>query len=114
MRAIAEAHQVAGHPSPRSDRLVKETWKGIRRRLGVAQQQKDPVSAKEIVGSMNGRFERPTQGDGSGVMRTSPYPGQQKLAAAPIPRGGAHERATQPRPTTTEQRLHSHMNATVH
>lgn len=48
LAAISQAHQVAGHPSPRSDRLVKETWKGIRRRLGVAQQQKDPVSAKEI------------------------------------------------------------------
>jgi hypothetical protein len=28
-------HQVAGHPSPRGHRLVKETWNGIRRRLGV-------------------------------------------------------------------------------
>ena len=48
LSAISQAHQVAGHPSPRSDRLVKETWKGIRRRLGVAQQQKDPVSAKDV------------------------------------------------------------------
>jgi hypothetical protein len=32
LAAISQAHQVAGHPSPRSDRLVKETWKGIRRR----------------------------------------------------------------------------------
>jgi integrase len=46
--AISQAHQVAGHPSPRSDRLVKETWKGIRRRVGVAQNQKHPVSAKDI------------------------------------------------------------------
>jgi integrase len=46
--AISQAHQVAGQPSPRSDRLVKETWKGIRRRVGVAQNQKHPVSAKDI------------------------------------------------------------------
>lgn len=46
--AISQAHQVARHPSPRSARLVKETWKGIRRRLGVAPTQKDPVSAKDI------------------------------------------------------------------
>jgi integrase len=48
LSAISQAHQVAGHPSPRADRLVKETWKGVRRRLGVAQDQKDPISAKEI------------------------------------------------------------------
>jgi integrase len=48
LSAISQAHAVGGHPSPRSDRLVQETWKGIRRRLGVAQQQKDPISAKEL------------------------------------------------------------------
>jgi integrase len=48
LSAISQAHQVAGYPSPRSDRLVKETWKGVRRRVGVAQDQKDPISAKEI------------------------------------------------------------------
>lgn len=48
LSAISQAHVVAGHPSPRSDRLVSETWKGIRRRVGVAQRQKDPISAKEI------------------------------------------------------------------
>jgi integrase len=48
LSAISQAHQVAGYPSPRSDRLVRETWKGVRRRVGVAQDQKDPISAKEI------------------------------------------------------------------
>lgn len=38
-------HIVGGHPSPRADRLVKETWKGIRRRVGVAKAKKDPLSA---------------------------------------------------------------------
>jgi integrase len=48
LSAISQAHQVAGYPSPRSDRLVRETWKGVRRRVGVAQDQKDPINAKEI------------------------------------------------------------------
>jgi integrase len=54
LAAISQAHQVAGHLSPRSDRLVKETWKGIRRRLGVAQEQKAPVSAKDIRRMIDG------------------------------------------------------------
>ena len=48
LSAISQAHQVAGHRSPRSDRLVRETWKGIRRRLGVAPDQKHPLSAKDL------------------------------------------------------------------
>jgi integrase len=48
LAAISQAHQVAGYPTPRSDRLVKETWKGVRRRLGIAPDQKSPVSAKDI------------------------------------------------------------------
>lgn len=36
------------HKSPRTHRGVRETWKGIRRRLGVAPDQKHPVSAREL------------------------------------------------------------------
>jgi integrase len=43
-----QRERLRGHSSPRSDRLVRETWKGIRRRLGVAQDQKHPVTAREI------------------------------------------------------------------
>jgi site-specific recombinase XerD len=48
LAAISEAHIVAGHKTPRADRLVRETWKGVRRRLGVAADQKAPISAREI------------------------------------------------------------------
>jgi integrase len=48
LTTISQAHLVAGHGSPRSDRLVKETWKGIRRRLGIAKQKKDPLTATEL------------------------------------------------------------------
>lgn len=48
LAAISQAHKVAGHPSPRGHRLVQETWKGVRRRLGVVQTQKQPVSARDI------------------------------------------------------------------
>jgi integrase len=54
LAAISETHQVAGHKSPRTDRLVRETWKGIRRRLGVAPDQKQPVSAKDIHKMIDG------------------------------------------------------------
>lgn len=36
LSAITQAHRLAGHPTPRSDPLVAETLKGIRRLLGVA------------------------------------------------------------------------------
>jgi site-specific recombinase XerD len=48
LAAISQAHKLAGHPSPRSHRLVQETWKGIRPRLGVAQDQKQPIGAREV------------------------------------------------------------------
>lgn len=48
LSAISEAHRVAGHPSPRGDRLVRETWKGVRRRLGVAPEQKNPLSPRDL------------------------------------------------------------------
>jgi integrase len=36
LSAIAKAHRLAGHPSPRSDPLVSETLRGVRRLLKVA------------------------------------------------------------------------------
>lgn len=48
LTTISQVHLVAGHASPRGDRLVKETWKGIRRRLGVAKTKKDPLTAPEL------------------------------------------------------------------
>ena len=48
LTTISQVHLIAGHASPRSDRLVKETWKGIRRRLGVAKSKKDPLTALEL------------------------------------------------------------------
>jgi hypothetical protein len=40
LTTISQVHLIAGHASPRSDRLVKETWKGIRRPIGVAKSKK--------------------------------------------------------------------------
>ena len=48
LTTISQTHLVAGHVSPRSDRLVKETWEGARRRLGVAKTKKDPLTAPEL------------------------------------------------------------------
>jgi len=48
LAAISETHQVAGHKSPRTDRLVRETWKGVRRRLGVAPDQKQALSVRDL------------------------------------------------------------------
>jgi site-specific recombinase XerD len=41
--SISQAHRLAGFPSPTSTAQVTETMKGIRRSLGVRQQQKAPV-----------------------------------------------------------------------
>jgi hypothetical protein len=43
--AISQAHQVAGQPSPRSERLVRETWKGICRRVASAPPRLTPARA---------------------------------------------------------------------
>lgn len=48
LSALAQAHEQAGHASPLAAALVKETWKGIRRRLGVAPNKKEPLSAAEL------------------------------------------------------------------
>jgi integrase len=53
LSAIAQAHELAGHPSPTADLLVKKTWKGVRRRLGIAPNKKDPISASELRSMMD-------------------------------------------------------------
>ncbi len=54
LSAIAQAHEHAGLQSPIADRLVKETWKGIRRRLGTAPHKKEPINAGELRRMMDG------------------------------------------------------------
>ena len=46
--ALSTAHRLAGHPSPTSSPRVRETVRGLRRRLGVAQAQKAPVLAQQL------------------------------------------------------------------
>lgn len=48
LAAISQAHQLAGHTSPRSSTAVRETFKGIRRTLGSAPAQKAPLLASQL------------------------------------------------------------------
>ena len=48
LAAISQAHQLAGHESPRSHRAVREAFKGIRRTHGSAPAQKSPVMASQL------------------------------------------------------------------
>jgi integrase len=48
LAAISQAHQLAGHDSPRSSRAVREAFKGIRRTHGSAPSQKAPVLAGQL------------------------------------------------------------------
>jgi integrase len=43
LSAIAYEHERAGQPSPTDNRDVKNTWRGIRRRLGTAAHKKEPL-----------------------------------------------------------------------
>lgn len=43
LTAISQQHVLAGLDSPRAHRAAKETWKGIRRKLGTAQVGKEPL-----------------------------------------------------------------------
>jgi integrase len=55
--AISQAHKLAGYPSPRSDPALCEILKGIRRRLGVAQEQKAPMlveALRHVIGRLPG------------------------------------------------------------
>lgn len=46
--AIRVAHRRANLPDPCAEELVRETWKGICRELGMAQVQKHPLSADHL------------------------------------------------------------------
>ncbi|MDB4989264.1 MAG: integrase family protein [Myxococcaceae bacterium] len=46
--AITKEHEKAGHTSPCASPLVKTTWDGIRRRIGVAPKQKQPLDAHDL------------------------------------------------------------------
>lgn len=46
--AISQAHIVAGHPSPATDPMVREVWKGIRRVKGTAPKQKDALMTNDL------------------------------------------------------------------
>ena len=48
LSAIAQAHQVAGHPSPTKDPNVRAVAAGIRRAKGTAQQGKAPTVTAEV------------------------------------------------------------------
>lgn len=65
LAAISQAHQVAGHASPRTTPLVRETMKGIRRTHGAAPSQKAPLLgaqlrtiARELPATLGGRRDR--------------------------------------------------------
>jgi len=48
LAAISQAHQAAGLPSPRSAAEVREVLRGIRRTLGVAPLQKNPILVDDL------------------------------------------------------------------
>jgi integrase len=48
LAAIAAAHGVAGHPSPRGDSRLRTVMRGIRRMKGVAQRQATPLLAGQL------------------------------------------------------------------
>jgi integrase len=48
LAAISQAHQMAGHDSPRSSTVVREAFKGIRRTHGSAPTQKAPVLVTQL------------------------------------------------------------------
>lgn len=48
LAAVTGAFLVAGLDSPRSNPVVKETWKGIRRTLGTAQRQARPLLPADL------------------------------------------------------------------
>lgn len=48
LTSISVAHQMAGHESPTRTAAVRETWKGIKRTFGTAQQGKAPARTQEI------------------------------------------------------------------
>jgi integrase len=57
LAALVEAQRAAGFPSPRGDARVREVMKGIRRSLGVAPSQKEPISPSELRAMVRSRPE---------------------------------------------------------
>lgn len=45
---ITKKHEETGHTSPCASPLVKQAWAGIRRRVGVAPNQKQPLDAEQL------------------------------------------------------------------
>lgn len=54
LAAISETHRLAGLPSPRSDHVVRDVMKGIRRTLSVAQNRKAPVMLHDLKRMVTG------------------------------------------------------------
>ena len=48
LSAISVAHTLAGHESPRGHPLVRDAFRGARRKLGVAPQQKAPLMVEQL------------------------------------------------------------------
>jgi len=48
LTAISQAHQLAGHPTPTYDERVRTVLKGIKRKLGTAQQGKAPATIEVV------------------------------------------------------------------
>jgi hypothetical protein len=48
LSSIAVAHELADHPNPTEDAVVRTTWKGFRRTLGSAQRGKDPILTADL------------------------------------------------------------------
>jgi site-specific recombinase XerD len=48
LTAISQAHQLAGHESPRAAKLVRDTLRGIRREHGAAPAQKAPLYGQQL------------------------------------------------------------------
>ncbi|WP_173088864.1 site-specific integrase [Devosia sp. 1635] len=57
--AIAKAHAVAGHDNPCGSELVSATMRGIRRRLGTAQQQARPLLRDDLFAILDRLGNRP-------------------------------------------------------
>jgi integrase len=57
LAGLVEAYRAAGLPSPREDARVREVLKGIRRSLGVAPRQVDPISPSDLRTMVRSRPE---------------------------------------------------------
>lgn len=62
LTSIAWAHKAAGHDSPTEHPLVRQVVRGVRRKLGVAQRQVEPITT-EILRAMVDELEPDRLGD---------------------------------------------------